>query len=93
MEKCLPEILVVDDRPENIMAMRKMLASVEAEIISASSGQEALALTLEHQFALCLLDVMMPEMDGFETAELMRQSEITEGLPIIFVTAMDKSDQ
>ena len=93
MEKCLPEILVVDDRPENIMAMRKMLASVEAEIISASSGQEALALTLEHQFALCLLDVMMPGMDGFETAELMRQSEITEGLPIIFVTAMDKSDQ
>lgn len=93
MENYLPKILVVDDLPENQRVMRKMLAPVKAKIICASSGQEALGLTLKHKFALCLLDVMMPEMDGFETAGLMRQSESTEGLPIIFITAMDKNDQ
>jgi len=89
---CLPKILIVDDRPANLVAMKKMLFEVEAELICADSGNAALALTLQQQFALCLLDVMMPDMNGFETAELMRQNEVTENLPIIFVTAMDKSE-
>ncbi len=92
MKNCLPKILIVDDRPANLVAMKKMLTGLEAELICADSGNAALGLTLEHQFALCLLDVMMPNMNGFETAELMRQNEATMNMPIIFVTAMDKSE-
>ena len=89
----IPKILIVDDRPANLVAMKKMLSAVTAELVFAGSGNEALALTLQYKFALCLLDVMMPEMDGFETADLMRQNDATMGMPIIFVTAMDKSDK
>ncbi len=90
---CLPKILIVDDRPANLVAMKKMLSAVEAELICAGSGNDALALTLQHKFALCLLDVMMPDMNGFETADLMRQNDATMSMPIIFVTAMDQSEQ
>ena len=92
-EKFLPKILIVDDRPENLLVMKKMLSGLEAEFVTADSGNAALALTLQDHFALCLLDVMMPDMDGFETAELMRQNEATRTMPIIFITAMDKSDK
>ncbi len=85
----IPKILIVDDRPENLTAMEIMLAELEAELICAGSGNEALTLILKNTFALCLLDVMMPDMDGFETAELMRKNKGTATLPIIFVTAMD----
>jgi len=81
-------ILLVDDRPENLLAIENILEDSELDIIKATSGNEALELMLEYDFALILLDVQMPEMDGFETAELMRGNEKTKRIPIIFVTAI-----
>ena len=87
------KILVVDDRPENLLAIEGVLERPNLTIISATSGNEALGLVLEHHFALILLDVQMPGMDGFEVAELMRGSEKTRHIPIIFVTAINKEDR
>jgi two-component system cell cycle response regulator len=84
------KILVVDDRPENLLAIEGVLERPDLSIITATSGNEALGLVLEHNFALILLDVQMPEMDGFEVAELLRGSEKTRHIPIIFVTAINK---
>lgn len=86
-------ILIVDDRPENLMALEKLLKRPDLNIIKATSGNEALALVLEHSFALVLLDVQMPDMDGFETAELMRSNDDTKRIPIIFVTAISKEQK
>ncbi|NQU25023.1 MAG: response regulator, partial [Candidatus Nealsonbacteria bacterium] len=86
------KILVVDDRPENLLAVEKALKHVDVEIINARSGNEALALMLRHELALVLLDVQMPEMDGFEVATLMRDSDVTKHIPIIFVTAISKDE-
>lgn len=88
-----PEILVVDDRAENLLAMERLLEDLDAEIYSATSGNDALALVLDHDFALILLDVQMPDMDGFETAEMIRLSDETAHIPIIFVTAISKERQ
>ncbi len=82
-----PKILVVDDIPANLVAMRAILRKQDAELIEAGSGNEALALSLEHEFAMVLLDVQMPDMDGYEVAEMMRTTEQGETVPIIFVTA------
>ncbi len=86
-------VLAVDDRPENLLAVRTLLEGLDINLVEASSGQEALALILEHDFALVLLDVQMPEMDGFETAELMRGNEKTAYIPIIFITAISKDQK
>jgi CheY-like chemotaxis protein len=67
-----PNILIVDDRKENLLATEKVLRSLNATIFKASSGNEALSLILRQRFAVVLLDVQMPEMDGFETAMLMQ---------------------
>ena len=83
-------ILIVDDRPENLLTLEMLLESPELEIIRADSGEQALSQTLDHDFALILLDVQMPGMDGFETAELLRSHKKTSGIPIIFVTAAHK---
>ncbi len=85
-----PKILAVDDRPENLHSLQRILAGLQAEIITAHSGHEALAQILRHDFAVILLDVMMPEMDGFETASLIRGNRASQNVPIIFVTAADK---
>jgi diguanylate cyclase (GGDEF)-like protein len=85
-----PSILIVDDRRENLLALEGWLEDPDLKIVKATSGNEALGLMLEEDFALILLDVQMPEMDGFETAELMRLNEKTKNLPIIFVTAISK---
>ncbi|WP_107851527.1 response regulator [Oceanimonas marisflavi] len=85
-----PKILVVDDRPENLHSMQRLLASLQAEVITADSGHQALSLLLRHDFALILLDVMMPDMDGFETASLIRGNSRSRHVPIIFVTAADQ---
>ena len=86
-------ILIVDDREENLLTLESILENPELNIIKAHSGNEALGLMLEYDFAMVLLDVQMPEMDGFETAELMRSNERTRGIPIIFVTAISKQRQ
>ncbi len=88
-----PKILVVDDIPQNIFVMQKLLKKLPIEIYTAKSGNEALSLTLRHSFALVLLDVQMPEMDGFEVASIMRENEDTKSTPIIFVTALSKEDK
>ena len=79
--------LLVDDLEENLLALSALLRREDVEILTARSGSEALELLLVHDVALALLDVHMPEMDGFELAELMRGSERTRQIPIIFVTA------
>ncbi len=79
--------LLVDDLPENLLALSALLRSDDVELLTARSGTEALELLLVHDVALALLDVQMPEMDGFELAELIRGSERTRGVPLIFVTA------
>ncbi|MFL6600281.1 MAG: ATP-binding protein [Steroidobacteraceae bacterium] len=86
MEK-LVKCLLVDDLEENLLALSALLRRQDVEILTARSGAEALELLLIHDVALALLDVQMPEMDGFELAELMRGSERTRQVPIIFVTA------
>ena len=80
-------ILIVDDRPENLLALEKALAGIEAELVRANSGEQALAATLERDFALAILDVRMPGMDGYELAELLRGDPKTQRIPIVFVTA------
>jgi signal transduction histidine kinase len=79
--------LLVDDLEENLLALSALLAEDEVEVLTARSGAEALELLLVHEFALAFLDVQMPDMDGFELAELMRGSERTRHIPLIFVTA------
>ncbi len=80
-------VLLVDDRPENLLSLEELLSGQGYELVKALSGNEALRLTLKQDFALVLLDVQMPQMDGFETAELMRANPKTRHIPIIFVTA------
>ena len=79
--------LLVDDLEENLLALSALLQRPDLEVLTARSGREALELLLVHDVALAFLDVQMPEMDGFELAELMRGSERTRQVPIIFVTA------
>ncbi|WP_323374212.1 hybrid sensor histidine kinase/response regulator [Frateuria hangzhouensis] len=80
-------LLIVDDIPQNLVAMEALLRREDVHILKAGSGAEALELLLEHDVALALLDVQMPEMDGFALAELMRGSQRTRDVPIIFLTA------
>jgi PAS domain S-box-containing protein len=80
-------VLIVDDRPENLISLEALLCDMELDLVKASSGNEALIHALHTDFALVLLDVQMPEMDGFETAELLRKHPKTQQLPIILVTA------
>jgi two-component system, sensor histidine kinase and response regulator len=79
--------LLVDDRDDNLVALAALLRWDDVELLTARSGAEALELLLVHDVALAFLDVQMPDMDGFELAELMRGSERTRHVPIIFVTA------
>lgn len=81
------KLLIVDDLPENLQALSKVIEQEDRIIYSAQSGDAALALLLEHDFALAILDVMMPGMNGFELAELMRSTEKTRHIPIVFVSA------
>src|SRR5690242_11380113 len=81
------KILAVDDVDANLAALEALLARPGVEILKARSGTEALELLLVEDVALALVDVQMPEMDGFELAELMRGSPRTRHVPIIFLTA------
>ena len=84
-------ILLVDDQPANLIAMEAMLQNLGQNLIKAESGREALKWLLTHEFAVILLDVKMPEMDGFETAELIRQRDKSRHTPILFLTAGDNT--
>lgn len=81
------KILIVDDLPENLQALEALLRHEQRAIYQAASGEQALALLLEHEFALAILDVQMPGMDGFELAEVMRSTSRTRHIPIVFVSA------
>ncbi|MBF0452267.1 MAG: response regulator [Candidatus Magnetomorum sp.] len=87
------DILIVDDRAENLLSLESLLEDLPVNIVKATSGNQALSLMLEYDFALVLLDVQMPEMNGFEVAELMRSLERTRLIPIIFVTAINKDEE
>src|SRR5688572_14618214 len=80
-------ILLVDDRPEKLLALEAVLSDLDIEMIKAHSGKEALRCILNQEFAVILLDVNMPGLDGFETAALIRQRKTSEHVPIIFITA------
>ena len=67
-----PKILIVDDKPENLFALEKLLKKLDADVLQATSGTEALKLSLEHDFCLLITDIQMPEMDGYEFVELLR---------------------
>jgi len=84
------KVLIVDDLADNLLALNALIRGDGREIFQASSGGEALDLLLKHEFALAILDVQMPGMSGFELAELMRGTEKTRQIPIIFVTAAGK---
>jgi signal transduction histidine kinase len=81
------KLLIVDDLPENLRALDALIRDEARLVFQARSGEEALSLMLEHEFALAILDVQMPGMDGFELAELMRGTERTRNIPIVFVSA------
>jgi signal transduction histidine kinase len=86
------KILLVDDKPENLVALEAVLDGLGQELIKAQSGKDALRACLEHDFAAILLDVKMPDMDGFETAAMIREREQSKDTPIIFLTAL-KSEE
>ncbi|MEP0832650.1 EAL domain-containing protein [Microcoleus sp. AS-A8] len=92
----LPEqkvnILLVDDQPKNLLALSAILDSPDLNLVKADSGIEALRCLLNQDFAVILLDVQMPNMDGFETAALIRQRQRSRQTPIIFVTALNRDD-
>ncbi|UBV42000.1 response regulator [Deinococcus taeanensis] len=85
-------ILVVDDQPAKRLALTAALDALEQDVVQAASGREALRHLLTSEFAVILLDVRMPDMDGFETARLIRSRQQTESTPIIFVTAHDRAE-
>ncbi|MDP9132460.1 MAG: response regulator, partial [Nitrospirota bacterium] len=87
------KILLVDDDARSLMAMETLLTGPGRIVITADSGQEALRQVLRHDFAVILLDVRMPRVDGFEAAELIRQREQSRHTPIIFLSAVDKLEE
>jgi len=87
------EILLVDDDPKTLMAMEAMLGDVGGALVAARSGREALLKLLTQDFAVILLDVQMPDLDGFETAELIRERDKSRHTPIIFLTAFNQNDR
>ncbi|MEV4559728.1 response regulator [Kitasatospora sp. NPDC049285] len=83
------KILLVDDRPENLLALEAILSALDQTLVRAASGEEALKALLTDDFAVILLDVQMPGMDGFETAAHIKRRERTRDIPIIFLTAIN----
>ncbi|MBD8573095.1 hybrid sensor histidine kinase/response regulator [Pseudomonas syringae] len=81
------KLLIVDDLPENLLALEALIKREDRIVYKALSADEALSLLLQHEFALAMLDVQMPGMNGFELAEMMRGTEKTKHIPIVFVTA------
>src|SRR5258708_23725166 len=89
----MPDILLVDDKPKNLFAVAEMLDSLGENIVQATSGVDALRCLLRRDFAIVLVDVQMPDMDGYELAALIRERERSRDMPVIFITALSKEDQ
>ncbi len=85
-------ILIVDDRPENLLSLEDLLTMPDITVLTADSGNSALSMILDHDFALILLDVQMPGMDGFETAEIIRKNKRSRNIPIMFITAIGREE-
>ena len=85
-------VLLVDDKPQNLVALEAILSNLHLDVVKAGSGEEALRCLLKDDFAVILLDVRMPVMDGLQTAELIRARERSRDTPIIFVTALGRDD-
>jgi signal transduction histidine kinase len=83
-----PRVLMVDDRPDNLMALAAVLEPLDVDLVPAWSGEEALRQLLVQEFAVIVLDVQMPVLDGFETARLIKQRERTRHVPLVFLTAI-----
>ena len=86
------KILLVDDRPENLLALEAILEPLGQTLVSAHSGAEALKCVLQHEFAAILLDVQMPDMNGFDAAQIIKSREKSRFIPIIFLSAISKED-
>src|SRR6185503_10495240 len=88
-----PSVLIVDDVEANLLALEAQLAVLDCTLIRASSGNEALRQLLRRKFAVVLLDVQMPDMDGYEVARHARANPDTRDVPIVFVTAMHETEE
>jgi two-component system sensor histidine kinase/response regulator len=88
-----PKVLLVDDVEANLVALEGILGRMPCQLVRANSGNEALRLLLKHEFAVMLLDVQMPEMDGYEVAQHARDNPDTRGVPVIFVTATHETKE
>ena len=88
-----PAVLMVDDRPDNLLALEAVLEPLDVRLVRATSGRDALRWLLTDEFAVILLDVQMPGLDGFETARHVKQRERTRHIPIIFLTAISREDE
>src|SRR4029079_6288156 len=86
-----PSVLLVDDGEAHLVVLEALLDSLDCDLVRASSGNEALRQMLKRSFAVVLLDVQMPEMDGFEVARYAHDNPQTRDLPIIFITAMHET--
>src|SRR5881628_3407871 len=86
------KILLVDDRAENLLALEAILEPLGQTLVSAHSGEESLKCVLQHDFAVILLDVQMPEMNGFDVAQIIKSREKSRYIPIIFLSAISKED-
>lgn len=93
MDNSIVNILLVDDRKENLLALKAVLSSTNYRLITANSGEEALKWILKEEFAVILMDVQMPGLDGFETAHLIREREKSKDIPIIFITALSQKQE
>jgi two-component system sensor histidine kinase/response regulator len=87
------KVLVVDDVEANLVALQALLGQLDCEVVTAQSGNEALRLLLGSEFAVMLLDVQMPDMDGYEVAQFVRENPLTRDVPIVFVTAMHEAEE
>ena len=92
MEDRRVKLLLVDDRPENLLALQAILEPLGQILVLAHSGEEALKCVLQHEFACILLDVQMPEMNGFDAAQIIKSRERSRYIPIIFLSAINKED-
>ncbi|HLH29789.1 MAG TPA: response regulator, partial [Terriglobia bacterium] len=93
MTDSMVNILLVDDHIENLVALEASLTDLGQNLVRVESGMDALRLLLHEEFALIILDVDMPIMNGFETAALIREREKSRHTPIIFLTAINKAEQ